>query len=290
LRLAIRDLIDRNLLASACYRERTGSTSSDALAELQASDVDASSMPRLHLADVQTAGRGRQGNTWQTSEDALTFSVVLPFDRQAPAASLLSIAVGVAVAEAIEFICAPASVGLKWPNDICVPTEPASHRTSHRTSHRASHRAAGAVGSRGSQLRKLGGILIEATGGVSEAVVVGIGLNVNSAPPADQLDARVAPMSLAVLAGRSLSRGELVTAVVESMVETLGRANEDPGGVADDYRKRCLLTGRELALRQADQKIVGRCEGIDDDGSLRIRVGNSLHRLRSGEVHSIRPA
>jgi len=96
-------------------------------------------------ADHQTAGRGRRGRTWESRPGAsLLVSVVL---RPAPA--LVTLAAGVAAAEACEAVVA-GPVHLKWPNDVM---------------------SAGG---------KLGGILSELVG---DAVVVGLGLNLGWAPP-----------------------------------------------------------------------------------------------------------
>ncbi len=78
-------------------------------------------LPRLYLADEQTAGRGRHGRSWHSGAGSLTFSLLtqwrLPTERPS---NLLSIAVGVAIARAIEFACAPLRTRLKWPNDVYV--------------------------------------------------------------------------------------------------------------------------------------------------------------------------
>src|SRR5688572_1154875 len=95
-------------------------------------------------ADHQTAGRGRRGRTWESRPGAsLLVSVIL---RPAPA--LVTLAAGVAAAEACEAV-AGVEVGLKWPNDLLVD---------------------GA---------KVGGILSELVAG---AAVVGLGVNLAWAP------------------------------------------------------------------------------------------------------------
>jgi BirA family transcriptional regulator, biotin operon repressor / biotin---[acetyl-CoA-carboxylase] ligase len=70
----------------------------------------------LVTADVQSAGRGRQGRAWSAPPGtALLASLVL---RERPALlPLLSLRAGVAVAETCEAAIA-GSVQLKWPNDV----------------------------------------------------------------------------------------------------------------------------------------------------------------------------
>src|SRR5688572_8395195 len=76
------------------------------------------------IADAQTAGRGRRGRTWfSPAVGGLYVSVVVEPARARVephrATSLVTIAAGVALAEAIE-----ATTGLspqiKWPNDLIV--------------------------------------------------------------------------------------------------------------------------------------------------------------------------
>ena len=109
-------------------------------------------LPRLYLADEQTAGRGRHGRSWHSGAGSLTFSLLtqwrLPTERPS---NLLSIAVGVAIARAIEFACAPLRTRLKWPNDVYVDQG------------------------------KVAGILIETNHRAADRVVIGVGINVNDA-------------------------------------------------------------------------------------------------------------
>ena len=72
----------------------------------------------LLVADRQTAGRGRRGRSWLSSpETGLTFSVLWRFAGEVSRLAGLSLAVGIAVARALEG-SGVRGVGLKWPNDI----------------------------------------------------------------------------------------------------------------------------------------------------------------------------
>lgn len=103
------------------------------------------------LAAHQTAGRGQQGNTWNSKiGESLTFSLILqpnflPILQQFE----LTIASSVGVCKA--FQSKGVDVQLKWPNDIYVKG------------------------------KKLGGMLIEnqVQGSVIRSCVIGIGLNIN---------------------------------------------------------------------------------------------------------------
>jgi len=105
------------------------------------------------VAEEQTAGHGRYGRTWHSESDAgLYTSVVLRLPLQPADLPILTLALGLAVVDAIR-----AETGLdcdlRWPNDVLV------------------------------QSRKCCGILAQLHG---TAVVAGIGINVNhSRFPAD---------------------------------------------------------------------------------------------------------
>jgi BirA family biotin operon repressor/biotin-[acetyl-CoA-carboxylase] ligase len=133
------------------------------------------------LAESQSAGRGRQGNRWESAPGAgLWLSAAIPPPELQPGI-ILQRAMG-AVIEAL----APcgAQLGLKWPNDL--------------------------VAWREGRLVKLGGILGERVG---ERMILGVGVNLEAAPelpdraipaaclaelvPAAELDA--AALALAIL-------------------------------------------------------------------------------------------
>ena len=101
------------------------------------------------LADAQRAGRGRMGRAWSSEPGRGVWSTMIVRDTDAKALEVLSIRVGLEVAERLDDI-ARAQVGVKWPNDLVL------------------HGA------------KLGGILVEArwTGAALGWVAVGVGVNV----------------------------------------------------------------------------------------------------------------
>lgn len=102
------------------------------------------------VADAQTEGRGRQGNTWISEPGAgLWMSVALPAPNLLPGIVLQR-----AMAKVAECLkdCG-VELGLKWPNDL--------------------------VAYKDKQLVKLGGIIGEKAG---ERLILGLGMNLISAP------------------------------------------------------------------------------------------------------------
>jgi BirA family transcriptional regulator, biotin operon repressor / biotin---[acetyl-CoA-carboxylase] ligase len=201
------------------------------------------------IADRQTAGRGRLGRRWASPAGAGIYaSVVLrPSSR---AATLLTIAAGVAVAEGIR-----SATGLvvlvKWPNDV----------------------QAGE--------RKLAGILAE---GAAGHVVLGIGINVQPAgyPP----DVAARATSIEAELGRAVDRGLVLTeclAALASRYRELEQGSERL--VVDAWRERAApMLGRRVEWEAAGVRQTGLAENIDDDGALIVKMSAGTLRIRSGEV------
>ena len=210
------------------------------------------------LADAQAAGRGRLARPWISPPGNLHLSVLLR--PPCGEASLLPLAAGVAVAEAV----APLGVEpeLKWPNDILV---------------------------RG---RKLAGILAEASSGASglEWVVVGIGVNLNAEVPAE-LDSVAA--SLAAESGRLTDREEAAASVLarlsvwyHALVET------GPAFLLDAWRARAVAWwGQAVEARSGEQAIRGVARGVDERGALVLELEDGSRRaVLCGDVRELRLA
>jgi BirA family biotin operon repressor/biotin-[acetyl-CoA-carboxylase] ligase len=203
--------------------------------------------------DVQTAGRGRLGRAWHSPPgESLYLSILLRPARPAPEIPPVTLLAGAAVARALAGLgFAPR---LKWPNDVQLD-----------------------VGGR----RKVAGILTEmATEGTRVGhVVVGIGLNVNTAAFPAEL-AEIAT-SLRLAGGRALDRTEVLAALLEAF---------EP--LYDDYRAEgpaIVSAAWEPFARLGERARVGALEGVtlglDPDGALRVRDdAGKVHRVLSGEI------
>jgi BirA family biotin operon repressor/biotin-[acetyl-CoA-carboxylase] ligase len=127
--------------------------------------------------------------------------------------------------------------------------------------------------------RKLAGILAEASG---DAAVVGMGLNVHAAPPgaawADEAS------------GHRLDRSELLAAWLGRLDHHLGRWDD----LLRVYRQACSTIGREVIVEQGNGRLVGRAEGIDDEGRLIVGVARGATAeqvaVSSGDVIHVRTA
>ena len=221
--------------------------------------------PCLLVAEEQSSGRGRQGRVWHAAAgQSLMFSLSLPLDP--PSWGGLSLAVGVALAEALDPLAADAAprLGLKWPNDLWVLDGPG----------------------RG---RKMVGILIE-TVAVGERRMAVIGVGVNVLPQQHPQELGTGYGYLQELQPGIDPPGAL-RRVALPLAQALRRFERD--GLApfvDAFRRRDLLLGQAITTTHPDVP-QGLAEGIDDEGGLRVRVAASgaLQTLVSGEV-SVRPS
>lgn len=202
--------------------------------------------------DFQHAGRGRHGAAWTAPRgDALLFSVVLrPPPGLLPLAPLRA---GIGLVQGIRE--ATGVLGdLKWPNDVHV------------------------------EGLKLAGILIEHP--PSDALVIGIGLNVNQEPTAL---AGLPATSLRVILGRRLERAPLLARILLALEDWFSPSRSD-AEVLDAWRARSTMLGRRIRYRGPDGTGEGIAEAILEDGSLRVRLPDGRpHVLVAAEVTSVRP-
>ena len=240
---------------------RTVSTNTDLLERARVAEA-----PCLRVAEQQTGGRGRQGRVWHSAAGvSLTFSLALPL--QVTDWSGLSLAVGVAVAEALDPPAAstagqrtgrpgPPRIGLKWPNDLWLMDAPGEGR-------------------------KLGGILIETVAaGTQRLAVIGIGLNVHAMGISDVSSgfASLLELDTTATAPRVLQRIALPLVLALQRFE-----REGFGAFASAFAARDLLRGRAVRTTQPGVP-EGVAQGVSAQGALLVQTGAGLEAVTSGEV------
>ncbi len=215
--------------------------------------------PQMLVAIHQTAGRGRLGRRWHAAPgSSLTFSLALPLQR--PDWSGLSLAVGLALAEALD----PDGrrLGLKWPNDLMVCDDD----------------VAGPAARMG---RKLGGILIESVAVAEQrAAVIGIGINVLPQPVAEADYGSAALRELWPEATPQDTLARIGLPLVRTLL-AFERAGFAP--LQDAYARRDVLHGRPVRTTDAAMP-EGVAAGVDADGALKVAGGGQTRRVVSGEV------
>ena len=213
----------------------------------------------LVVANMQTAGKGRRGRSWQQEEGSvIAMSLLLRPVFSPDKASMLTLLAAHSVAGAIEAVTGlPAAI--KWPNDIVI------------------------------NQKKTVGILTEMSLGVEQAaidyIVIGIGINVNNTAFSE--DIRDMATSLYLEKGERLSRSVLIAesmrrleADYEAFLET-----EDLSAILQDYNTHLISMNKEVRVLDPQGEYTGISRGMDAQGELLVeRTDGELIRVYAGEV------
>ncbi len=195
------------------------------------------------VAAAQTAGRGRSGNSWLTLSGNLFTSFILRPDIAPAEIGQYSFLVAVALRRVIKRHCK--NVENKWPNDILVGG------------------------------KKIAGILLEKE---DDALIVGIGVNVVSAPE-DK-------MSIHAAGGNAETAESILEAFLPEMNEVISAY--DAQGF-EPLRQEWLAAAANLngpiTVRLPSASLNGVFEGLEASGALRLRLASGeIKVIHSGEV------
>lgn len=222
------------------------------------------------IADVQTAGRGRQGRRWISERGSGLFLSVL-LRPQIPVKKLghVTLVSAIVAVEAIaHFLNADGTdprgrVDIKWPNDVWIDE------------------------------KKIAGILVE-TGLVVERVkwaVVGIGVNLTSGSLPSELTGQAIAMSDVTSA--PVNRDAFAMDLLQRFGVWYGKAAESR---FDEIRNRwCELSsfaaGRLIEIETGEGTLRGTTRGLDPDGGLLVRLDSGEERaVFVGEVLRVVPS
>ena len=236
------------------YFEQIGSTNTHAgeLAESGAAEGE------VVIAESQTHGRGRLGRRWESPPWAnLYFSIVLRPKLAPEHAAQITLMAAVAVAEAVASFIAQ-EITIKWPNDILVDG------------------------------RKLAGILTEAScsAGRVEYVILGVGINVNTAIDSMPDEIRRGATSLFDLTGKNVSRENVLHRLIRDLDRCYG-VLEASGfdALRPRWEARFNLRGKRVRAELDGQVVTGRACGIDRNGELVLEDENGmLKTIIAGDV------
>ncbi len=200
----------------------------------------------VHVAQSQTAGRGRLGRAWASLPGGLYLSVALAPGRGAPPA-VWTAAGGLAVLDAVRD-CGLRTACLDWPNDVMVD---------------------GA---------KLAGILVESRGFDPEhpRLALGIGLNVEQTEFPAELTAERAVTSLRQ-SGCMVDRWEALAMLLGRLPARLGQALEDVEALSADFLNGLHLRDAEVAV-EAGETCEGRLVGLHLERGLRLIQADGAER------------
>jgi len=203
------------------------------------------------IAQSQTAGIGRQGHTWHSSDTGgLYISIILRLAISPNEMPILTMALGLAVQRAVNDM-ALVSCDLRWPNDVMLSD------------------------------RKLAGTIVQAAEG---ALIAGIGLNVNQREfPADLAETAT---SLKIETGREHSKDALADRIIaESLRHSSLLAERGKREILRRFEESSTWP-RGKAV-EVDGKIRGVTAGLDENGFLLVRTPDRLETILAGGVRPL---
>ncbi|MCC5969818.1 MAG: biotin--[acetyl-CoA-carboxylase] ligase [Pararhodobacter sp.] len=224
------------------------STNAEALRRLPAL-----SGPTWILAHRQTAGRGRRGRGWSDPAGNFAASLVMRLEEPPGALALRSFVAALALQDALMAVSGLSQgFALKWPNDVLLNGG------------------------------KLSGILLES--GADGGLVIGIGVNLRTAPPADP-EAAFAPVSLRAETGLSVAPETLLDhlapafAAWEAQYKALGFQPLRAAFLASAAR-----LGTPIVARTMTECHEGRFETIDDSGALILATSEGRRSIPAADI------
>lgn len=211
----------------------------------------------LIVADMQTAGRGRRGRAWSSPAGMnVYFTLILKPDFPVEMASMVTLVMGLAVAEGIRETCG-VEARIKWPNDIVIKG------------------------------RKVCGMLAEMSTerDFIHYVVIGVGINVKQ----QEFVPEIADMAtcLEQECGEPVSRARLVANVMKSFEAYYERFEQDGNleGFLEKYNGMLAGIGGEVRVLDPKGEFQGVSRGINGTGELLVeREDGTLEAVYAGEV------
>ena len=215
--------------------------------------------PFIVLAQSQTAGRGRLGRKWHSSDKGNIYlslarrPFILP-ERLKP----FTLWMGLSLCRYIEDTLG-IKLGLKWPNDILSPDG-----------------------------KKIAGILTEARldADTVRDLIFGLGLNIS--PQQDfPNELKMIAGSLTHTSGEHLDINALTAGIIKNILTSWEEFKDNHWADAfKEYWSRYdILTGKVVTIQLRGEPVTGLVEGIDEVGLLRIKSADGkIVSISSGEV------
>lgn len=234
------------------YRQRVDSTNNLAK-RIAINEQDGT----VVIAEEQTYGRGRMGRTWLSPAGVgIWMSIILKPELSPARIYQVTQAAAVAVARSITKFC-NVKAGIKWPNDIIVNG------------------------------KKVCGILTEMNAEQDRVnfLVIGIGVNVNTAEDDIPDDLKAKATSLRQELGSMVSRKGLVINMLEQLDDVYSIfINQGFKGIIDECKSLSVTLGREVIVTQAGHELTGSAVDIGYDGKLKVETADGMVEIISGDV------
>ncbi len=214
------------------------------------------------VADSQNNGRGRQGRLWHSPPGVNIYTSfllkpALSFEHF-PAISLLA---GMVIAIVVEHYTG-CDAELKWPNDVLVGG------------------------------KKISGILLELVHDSRNkpSIVVGIGININSAIEDYPEGLSISATSMKGLTDTTFDRASILTFLYRVFHEwyTIYCTRGGFNSIRENYMQRFMMLGKHVHIDNGVERVTGFVKDIDAYGGLVLKSTHdeTIH-IKSGDVHII---
>jgi BirA family transcriptional regulator, biotin operon repressor / biotin---[acetyl-CoA-carboxylase] ligase len=204
------------------------------------------------IAEEQLSGRGRMDRKWHSPKyTGIWMSIILRPNIPLPKAPQLTLLTAAAIVQGIEDITG-VQPEIKWPNDILING------------------------------KKVTGILTELVAEADRinAVIIGIGMNVNQTKEDFPVELQEIATSLLLEKGGKVSRADLIKSIFMNLEKLyLLYLEEGFFPIKLLWESYAISIGRKITARTLTHTIVGKAQGITDDGVLIIEdeLGKTHH-------------
>lgn len=210
------------------------------------------------IAEEQLSGRGRMDRKWHSPKyTGIWMSIILRPSIPLPKAPQLTLLAAVAIVQAIEDLTGLLPE-IKWPNDILIKG------------------------------KKVTGILteLEAEADRINSIIIGIGMNVNQAKEDFPSELQDIATSLSLEKGEKVSRADLIKGIFMNL-EKLYLLFLEEGFLPIKllWESYAISIGRKITARTLTHSIIGKAQGITDDGVLIIEdEQGKTHHVYSADI------
>jgi BirA family transcriptional regulator, biotin operon repressor / biotin---[acetyl-CoA-carboxylase] ligase len=210
------------------------------------------------IAEEQLSGRGRMDRKWHSPKyTGIWMSIILRPNIPLPKAPQLTLLAAVAIVQAIEDLTGLLPE-IKWPNDILIKG------------------------------KKVTGILteLEAEADRINSIIIGIGMNVNQTNDDFPSELQQIATSLSLEKGEKVARADLIKGIFMNL-EKLYLLYLEEGFLPIKllWESYAISIGKNITARTLTHSIIGKAQGITDDGVLIIEdVQGKTHHVYSADI------
>lgn len=215
-------------------------------------------VPQVFVADTQTKGHGRLGRHFYSPiKGGIYLSILIPLQNRRPIHSgLITTGTAVCVVRTLQQFFPDEDFRVKWVNDILVHD------------------------------KKCGGILTETISsledGLHEDVVVGIGLNIDSAGFPDQISHKAG----AIVASTTIDKNRIAAGIIDNFFYLYQTYTS--GNFLEEYARLSETLGKRVQIVMGNQTITGLADHFTGDGALVVQQDSGVQvTVSSGEVTKV---